>query len=276
MKEILISDDEIKALHPIFRGKHGPKVIRFARKVAGLDIACRIYDESKHLSGVEFTTDLLNKLGIKRTIVNGEVLDSFEEKPFIIVANHPNGHIDGISLIEAIGSKVSNFKVMVNYILGMIDTMDENFIKVNPYTDSKNKHISLSGIKESITHMQTGKPIGFFPAGSVSRLKIQKGKFVIRDRKWQESVIKLIQKSNLPVIPVFINSRNSYGFYATRFIHWSLQTLALCHEFENKNGKEIQLIFGHPINPQIINSYSNPKDLADFLYQETYNLAGNR
>ncbi len=273
MKEILISDDEIKELHPIFRGKHGPKIIKFARKAAGLDIACRIYDESKHLSGIEFTTDLLNKLGLRRTVINEGIIDHFKDRPFIVVANHPNGHIDGISLIETIGSRVDNFKVMVNYILGMIDTMDENFIKVNPYTDSKNKHISLSGIKESITHMQLGNSIGFFPAGSVSRLKFKKGKFVIYDRDWQESVIKLIQRANLPVIPVYIDSRNSYKFYTTRFIHWSLQTLALCHEFENKNGKEIRLIFGKPIEPEKITEFKDTKQLADFLRQKTYNLA---
>lgn len=276
MKEILISDDEIKQLHPIFRGKYGLKAITLARKIAGLDIACKLYDDSKHLSGIDFTTDLLDNLGVKRTVINEDIIEEFKDKPFIVVANHPNGHIDGISLIETVGSRVKNFKIMVNYILGMIDTMDENFIKVNPYTNSKNRHISLSGIKEGISHMQSGNPIGFFPAGSVSRLKFRKGKFVIHDRDWQESVIRLIQKAELPVIPVYIDSRNSYGFYATRFIHWSLQTIALCHELENKDGKEIRLVFGQPIDVKKIKTFKDIKQLANFLRQETYNLAKNR
>ena len=276
MKEILISDDEIKQFHPLFRGKHGPKAIKLIRKIAGLDIACRLYDKSKHLKGIEFTTDLLNNLGIKRTVINDAVLNEFKDKPFIVVANHPNGHVDGISLIETVGSRVNNFKVMVNYLLGIIDTMDENFIKVNPYTDSINKHVSVSGIKESISHMQSGNPMGFFPAGSVSRLKFKNGRFVLHDRDWQESVVKLIQRAKLPVIPVYIDSRNSYGFYATRLIHWSLQTLALCHQFENKEGKEIRLIFGKPIVPEKIKEFKNIKQLASFLRQKTYDLAENR
>ena len=273
MKEILISDDVIKALHPIFRGKGSKQIIKLGRKMSGIDVACRIYDQSKHLTGVEFTTDLLDKLYIKRTIINHEVLDQFKDKPFIVVANHPNGHVDGIALIEAVASKVDNFKIMVNYILGLIDTMDDNFIKVNPYTESENKHISLSGIKESISHLKAGHPMGFFPAGSVSRLKIREGGVMIHDKKWQPSVIRMIKKAKVPVIPVMIDFRNSYGFYSTRFIHWSLQTLALCHEFDNKKGKEMKIIFGNPIMPDEISKYKDTDDLADFLRDKTYSLA---
>ena len=273
MKEILISDDDIKQLHPIFRGKGSKQMVKLGRKISGIDVACRIYDQSKHLTGVDFTTDLLDKLYIKRTIINHEVLDQFKDKPFIVVANHPNGHVDGIALIEAVASKVDNFKIMVNYILGLIDTMDDNFIKVNPYTESENKHISLSGIKESISHLKAGHPMGFFPAGSVSRLKIRDGRFMIHDRKWQPSIVRMIKKSKVPVIPVMIDFRNSYGFYSTRFIHWSLQTLALCHEFDNKKGKEMRIIFGNPIMPEEIAKYKDTDELADFLRDKTYSLA---
>ena len=70
--------------------------------------------------------------------------------------------------------------------------MEENFIKVSPYTHTdKMKHISLSGIKECIDHIRCGHPMGFFPAGSVSRLKLRRGKFMIHDRHWQPSVIRI-------------------------------------------------------------------------------------
>lgn len=276
MKEILISDEDIKKLHPIFEKKHGDRYIKWARKLTGLNRACRVYDQSKHLTGVEFTTDLLDKLGITRTVVNGEILEQFKDKPFIVVANHPNGHVDGIALIETVGSRVDNFKVMVNFILGLVDTMDDHFIKVNPYRESEQKHISLSGIKESIAHIRSGSPLGFFPAGSVSRLKFKNGRFIIHDREWQPSVVKLIQKAKVPVIPLYIDFRNSYLFYSTRFIHWMLQTLVLCHELDNKKGKEMKLIFGEPIIPEEIKKYKNVEQLAKFLSDKTYSLTKKR
>ncbi|MGI6046603.1 MAG: 1-acyl-sn-glycerol-3-phosphate acyltransferase [Petrimonas sp.] len=277
MKERLISDDDVRKFHPIFRGKNGDKYIKWGMKMSGLVNACEVYDKSKHLTGVAFTTDLLDKLELKRTVVNDHVLEQFKDKPFIVVANHPNGHVDGIALIETVASRVKNFKVMVNFILGLVDTMDENFIKVNPYkhTDTM-KHVSLSGIKECIAHIRKGNPMGFFPAGSVSRLKFRKGKFVIHDRHWQPSVIKLIQKAKVPVIPLHIDSRNRILFYATRFLSWQLQSFVLCHELYNKKGKEMTLTFGEPIMSDVIKSFKDIDKLADFLRDKTYALAKKR
>ncbi len=273
MKEQLISDEDIRNLHPVFNKKNGDKYIKFSRKLTGLDKACKVYDNSKHLTGVEFTTDLLNNLGIERNVINGDILEQFNGKPFITISNHPNGHVDGIALIETVASRASNFKVMVNFILGFVDTMEENFITVNPYKESNKKHISLSGIKESISHLQEGLPLGFFPAGSVSRLKMRKGKFEIIDREWQESVIKLIYKSEVPVIPIHIDFRNSYPFYATRFIHWTLQTMALCHELDNKDGKTMTITVGDPILPEEIKLFKKMDELGKFLKEKTYSLA---
>lgn len=274
MKERLISDDDIRKFHPIFRGKNGDKFIRWGMKLSGLKDACEVYDKSKHLTGVAFTTDLLDKLELKRVVVNAQILEEFKDKPFIVVANHPCGHVDGIALIETVASKVKNFKVMVNFILGLVDTMEENFIKVNPYkhTDAM-KHVSLSGIKECIDHIRAGKPLGFFPAGSVSRLKFRQGKIMIHDRHWQPSVIKLIQKAKVPVIPVYINCRNRYLFYATRFINWQLQSFFVCRELYNKKGKVMTLTFGEPIMPDVIKSFNDTDQLADFLRAKTYELA---
>lgn len=273
MKEQLISDEDIRKLHPVFEKRNGDNYIKISRKLTGLDKACEVYDNSKHLVGVDFTTDLLDKLGIERIVVNGEILEQFKDKPFITVSNHPNGHVDGIALIETVASRVDNFKVMVNFILGFVDTMEDNFITVNPYKESDKKHISLSGIKESISHIKEGYPLGFFPAGSVSRLKLRKGKFEIHDREWQESVVKLIQKSKVPVIPIHIDFRNSYSFYATRFIHWTLQTVALCHELKNKDGKTMVITVGEPIMPEQINTFKKIDKLGNFLREKTYELA---
>lgn len=274
MKESLISNEDIRKFHPIFRGKNGDKFIKWGKKLTGLNNACEVYDRSKHLTGVAFTTDLLNKLELKRTVINGEVLEQFRGKPFITVSNHPNGHVDGIALIETVASRVDNYKVMVNFILGLVDTMDENFIKVNPYTHTDNmKHVSISGIKECIDHLRSGNPMGFFPAGSVSRLKIKNGKFTIYDRDWQESVVKIIQKAKIPVIPIHIDCRNRHSFYATRYINWRLQTLVLCHELYNKKGKTMTLTVGEPIMPEFIKQYKETDKLADFLREKTYELA---
>lgn len=277
MKDILIGPDDIRQWHPAFRGKYGDLLIKYGTKISGLQNVNRIYDNSKHLTGPAFCKDVLDKLEIKRTLRNVNVLENFKEKPFITVSNHSYGHVDGIAIIEAVGSRVNNFKMMVNFILGIIDTMADNFITVNPYKKTDEiKTVSLNGIKKSIDHIRHGRPLGFFPAGAVEDF-VRKGlKITIEDREWQPSVLKLIQKARVPVIPIHISGGNSPRYYALGIFGWIIRTLGLCHELYNKEGKEMILTFGEPISPEKISEFKNVKELGDFLRTQTYALAQSK
>ncbi len=273
MKETLISHEELRSLHPIFRGKQGDKLIDLGIKISALHVPNEIYNRSKHLTGPDFCKDVLDKLEITRTVRNAKLLDEFRNRPFITVSNHPYGHIDGIAAIEAVGSRVANYKMMVNVILGMIDTMADNFITVNPMKYGDKNSITFAGIKESIAHVRAGHPLGFFAAGAVSNLIFKKGKMTIEDREWQPSVMKIIQKVKVPVIPMHISGRNSLSFYLSRILGYQVRTLRLCHELYNKKGKEMVITLGNPIMPDKIRSFHNdiPR-LAQYLKEETYAL----
>lgn len=273
MKDSLISREEVRSLHPIFRGKQGDKLIDFAVRITALHVANDIYNRSKHLTGPDFCKDVLDKLEITRTLRNVEIIDEFKSQPFITVSNHPYGHIDGIAMIETVGSRVPNFKMMVNVILGLIDTMAENFITVNPAKNAEKNKITFAGIRESMAHAKAGFPLGFFPSGAVSNLIFKKGKFVIEDREWQSAVIKIIEKVKVPVIPAHISGRNSISFYLSKIFGYQARTLRLCHELKNKGGKEMVITFGEPIMPDTIKSFNNnTPELGKYLKEETYAL----
>lgn len=274
MKDALISRDDVRVLHPVLQGKYGDKLIDLGFKIFALDVPNEIYDRSKHLTGHEFCKDVLDKLEIKRTLVNDEVLNDFNGKPFITISNHAYGHVDGIALIEALAGRFSDYKLMVNHILGLIDTMSENFIAVNPLQGKEKDKITFSGIRESIAHIKSGHPLGFFPAGAISNLILKKGKFVIEDREWQPAVLKIINKSKVPVIPIHISGRNSISYYLSRIFGWQVRTTRLCHELYNKKGKEMVLTFGDPIWPEEIKLYNDDiSKLGEFLKDKTYALA---
>lgn len=272
MKDKLIGHEDLRKLHPVFRGKHGDKIIDLGIKLSGLNYANRVYENSKHLTGPAFCKDALDKLGITRTVINAEILDAHKDEAFITVSNHPYGHVDGISVIETVASRAPQYKMMVNVILGLVDTMSENFIVVNPNGIGGKKSITLNGIKECIDHIKSGKPLGFFPSGAVSNMHFRKGKFEIEDREWQPSIIKLIQKVKKPVIPIHISGENSFSFYASKVFGWQARNLRLCHELYNKNGKEIVLTVGEPILPHELAKFPNPIDLGEYLKARTYAL----
>ena len=277
MKEKLIALEDIRKIHPVFRKKYGDILAKLGLKISGLDNVNKVYDHSKHLTGIEFCTHLLDGLGMKRTVVNSHILDKYKDQPFITVSNHAYGHVDGIAYIEQLGAYNPNFKIMVNFILGMIDTMSENFITVNPYDpDVFNKVSSLSGVKQCIAHLRDGNPLGLFPAGAISNLERNNGKWTIEDRKWQTSVLKLIKFAKVPIIPIHISGGNSRFFYSLGLIDWRLRNLRLGHELYNKKGKEIVFTVGEPISLEQQKNYSDLNLFGEFLKTKTYELSKSK
>jgi putative hemolysin len=238
-------------------------------KLAGLNNVNMIYDSAKYATGTDIEDKMIDGLGIKRVVHNIDILRQFDGKPFITVSNHPYGHLDGIMLVGEVAKVRPDFKVMVNWMLGMIDIMQDHFIGVNPYSSgSLAERSSMAGVKECIQHLKENHPLGFFPAGAISKNKITR----LEDREWQPSVIKLIQKAKVPVVPVFISGRNSHFFNFLDLIDWRLRTVRLCHELVNKKGKSIHMVFGEPITVEEQQKYKDLKEYGNFLKSKTYEL----
>jgi len=271
MKEKLLSKEEVRNLHPVFKGWIGARLVDFVFHVGGINKVNAIYDASKHLTGLEFVDDMLDKLGIIRNIENYEILDSFKDVPFITVSNHPYGHIDGIIAISVVAAKRKDYRVMVNWILKQIDTMEEHFIGVNPFS-KKNKladiKSSIGGVKQCLEHLKNGHPLGLFPAGGVSVPHLSG----TVDRDWQVSVLKLIKKAKVPVVPMYISGNNSLFYRFLGFIDWRARTARLLHEVHNKRGKTIHICLGKPISVEEQDKFDNIEDFGKYLKQQTYLL----
>lgn len=274
MKEKLLSKEDVRKLSPIFRGRFGNTLIKFAMWFTGMNKVNRIYDTSKQYEGVEFCHHLLEDVGVRIVVENLEVIDQFKDKAFITVSNHAYGHVDGISAIDVIGTRRPDYKMMVNYILGMIDTMAMHFIVVNPYQDGKlAQKSSVEGVKQCIEHLKSGHPLGFFPAGAVSKTKKWGFKLEVEDREWQHTVTRLIQKAKVPVIPMYFSGQNSWFFNFLDLIDWRLRSLRLGHEVYNKKGKTIYIRLGEPIMPDEQAMYKDITEFGEFLKAKTYALS---
>ncbi|MDR0734058.1 MAG: 1-acyl-sn-glycerol-3-phosphate acyltransferase [Dysgonamonadaceae bacterium] len=270
MKEKLIDLETLQKFSPIFRKPYGSLLAKPVIKFCGFDKVNRVYDSGKYKTGTAIEDAMIDGLGITRKVHNIDILKRFDGQPFITVSNHPYGHIDGIMLIGEVAKIRPDYKVLVNWMLNMVDIMQDHFIGVNPYNRGTVNRSSLSGMKECLTMLRENHPVGFFPAGAVSK---NIGGNRVKDRAWQESVIKLIRKANVPVIPAYFSGQNSYFFNLLDKIDWRVRTLRLCHELETKRGKTIHLVFGEPIMPETQKQFTDVLQLGEFLKENTYQLA---
>jgi putative hemolysin len=267
MKDKLISKELLQSISPILAK---PLIMRCVMKIGGFDKVNRVYDSAKYKSGTDIEDAMIDGLGITRKVHNIEVLQQFDGKPFITVSNHPYGHVDGIMLIGEVAKVRQDFKVMVNWMLGQIDVMQDHFIGVNPYSADISTKSSLNGVKECIMHLRENHPLGFFPAGAISKTV---GFNKVKDKEWQESVLKLIQKVKVPIIPAYFSGQNSRFFNFLDRIDWRVRNARLCHELDTKKSKTIHLVFGEPIFPEKQKEFSDTKAFGAFLQERTYALA---
>ena len=267
IKRTVLDYDDIRQMAPFFDGK--PRLVAWLMKLLAVDKVNWIHDHNFDTPGVPFVQGLLSDLDITMQVRGQDVLDHLPEGGFITVSNHPFGALDGIMLIKLVGEQRPDFKVMVNMILNHITAMRPNFIAVDALAsdDPAKRAVSMQGIAEAIRQVRGGHPLGFFPAGAVSKFTRD---LHIEDREWQPSVMRIIQKLKVPVVPIYFHGHNSLLFTVLGMIDWRLRTLRLPAEVFRRKGDTFRISVGQPIAPDEMAGYDKPEQLALFLKQRTY------
>ncbi len=268
-KRTVLDYDDIRKLVPAFDGK--PRLVGALMRWLNVDKVNQIHDHNCDTPGVPFTAGLLKDLNITLDVGNSEVLGHLPEGGFITVSNHPFGALDGIALIKIVGEHRPDFKVMVNMILNHIGAMRANFIDVDALAsnDPAKRAVSMRGIADAMRHVKEGHPLGFFPAGAVSKLTWG---LRIEDRDWQPSIMRIIAKMKVPVIPIYFHGHNSLVFTLLGMIDWRLRTLRLPTEVFRRHDQTMRVSIGNPILPDEMAAYSTPEALGQFLKQRTYSM----
>lgn len=267
----LLTINELETMSPLFKGSAGHVLARSLMRILAVDKINDLYDRNAGQHGPEFARSVLNDVGVEYEVLNIENLRHLPDGPFITISNHPYGSIDGVMLVDLFGHIRPDFKVMVNKFLGRIETMKENFICVTP-TGTERKaptKESIQGIKDAVLHIRSGCALGIFPSGAVSDLSLKDG--CVRDREWQEPVIRLIQKLNVPVVPVHFLDRNSNFYYSLGLIDWRVRLLRLPSEVFNKRGKRTRIAIGEIISSEELSAYNDLNELRVFLRNKVYN-----
>ena len=168
-------------------------------------------------------------------------------------------------LIDLFARIRPDFKVMANRILSRIEPLAGNFISVVPTGVRRGTPAadSIHGVKSAVAHVRAGHPLGIFPAGAVSDLSIRDG--CVRDREWQEPVLRLVWKLGVPVVPVHFLDGNSFFYYSLGLVSWKVRLLRLPAEVFNKGGRTERIALGEVIFPQLFEGFDDIGSFGEFL-----------
>ncbi len=266
---------------PVVERKELQSILPFGEKISGsisdllmnslnLNAINELYDSASDKSHVAFIDKILELLTIKEQISEEDLSHIPKEGPFIVISNHPFGLLDGLILIKTIASIRPDFQVMGNFMLNRLKRLDEYFIYVDPFTGSKHVNNSFSGVRQMLLKLDKGECVGIFPAGEVSSFQLKRR--TVTDKKWDKNAIRLIQKANIPIVPVFFQGKNSALFQMLGAIHPALRTARIPSELFKKKGALINVRIGKAIEPAEWQRFEELHRLSRYLRARVYSL----
>ena len=169
----------------------------------------------------------------------------------LIVANHPMGPADAIALISKINAIRADTYIFANKLfIDLVPPFSECMAPL--FWDAKKEIHSAnkSTLSSMISFVNNGMLGIYFPSGRVAKYRISK----TRDYPWHETPLTIASRYNLQIIPVYIDSKNSFIFYLARSLHKNLRDLSQIYELINKKNKYIGIKIGNQISRNELDS----------------------
>ncbi|MFA7325458.1 MAG: lysophospholipid acyltransferase family protein [Candidatus Kapaibacterium sp.] len=223
---------------------------------------------TENWSGIEFIEELFDYIDFSFTTTHKDKQKIPSEGRLIVVANHPLGGLDALSLICGIYEVRQDIKILANEMLTNIEQLNEFIIPVDVFSKSQKKSTMVAIHKAMIEE----KVLIIFPAGEVSRLRSGK----VMDGDWSKSTISIAKKYGAPILPVFIKAQNSVFFYMVSKLNKRLSTALLPREIFKKAGERISIKIGDIIPSVAISNYMKDKLLIKLLKKHVYRIAKDK
>jgi len=244
----------------------GKAMIKLVKTLTHEDEINQFIETHQHLKGFAFLDHVLNFFNFSYQVSARSLNRIPSEGRLMIVANHPIGSLDGLALLKMVRSVRSDVRIVANDLLNNIEPLQSLFLGIDKLSD---KHSHKAQFKAIMNALDQDEAVIIFPAGEVSRIRPNG----VRDGKWKTGFLKLAKKANAPIVPIYVDARNSALFYSLSAFYKPLGTLMLVQEMFNKSHQEIQFHIGKPIAWKAVSKLDLPdKTLANRLRKHLYLL----
>lgn len=272
--------------HPLIRW-----VIRSVEGMSGRD---RLVDAYVHWrsqvvpTGERVFGAILDLIGLKVEVTGHWPPADLPAGPLVIIANHPFGIGDGVSVLSLAEQLGRPFRVLVAADLLKVPEMQAYALPVD-FSETKaavQRNIAMR--HEAVRLLKEGTTIVVFPAGGVATAPKGFGK--AEDLPWKIFPARLIQDAQAAVLPMYVPGQNGRLFHlVSRAMHLTeskrrvarlvgkasltLRLSILVREFVRLAGRSMAIRVGRPILWQEIESVRDRKQLLGMIESRVMSLA---
>lgn len=222
-----------------------------------------------HYEDIDFVEQVLEYFNISYSTRDVEKERIPSQGRVVIIANHPIGSLDALALIKLVSEVRHDLKVVANQMLMAIEPLHDMLLPVNNMQGGTPKQ-HLSAIQE---HLRSDGAILIFPAGEVSRLRPQG----VRDTLWHSGFLRIARQAKSPILPVYIDAKNSPLFYGVSMVYKPLATALLVKEMFKQRKKHLPMRIGELIPFESYQQTSIAlKDQVKLFKRHLYRIGSNK
>ena len=226
----------------------------------------KFLEENKYLGAFSFIESVLEYFNFSYKVSSNEIENIPASGRVVIIANHPLGALDALSLIHLIRKVRPDIKVVANDMLAQIEQLKPILVGVNSFEES----ISKSSVQEIHQALEQEEALIIFPSGEVSRARPNG----VKDTKWHKGFLKFAKKNRSPILPVYIKAKNSAFFYTLSSLNKSFSALLLPHEMFKQKSGSLDFVIGESIPfKSYENSHLDLKSQVKLFRKHLYKIA---
>lgn len=218
-----------------------------------------------------FWQDSLNVLSVSLDYAPDAFSQIPKEGPLVVIANHPFGVLDGLTICHLASRMRANFQILTNSVLCQDPALDPYLLPVSFDETREAMHMNINTKQEALKTLNSGGAVVIFPGGGISTAVSWRGE--VTDLEWKRFAAKLIQLSRATVIPIYFHGQNSRLFQFVSQFSLTLRLSLLLYEVNRMMGTTLQLEIGDPLPFAKLAPIKDRQALLDYLREHVYGLA---
>lgn len=235
-------------------------VAKFADSLVHQDEINKFMEQNTHLGSYEFIDEVLEYFNFNFRVNNKEIENIPSSGRVVIIANHPLGALDALSLIKLVSKVRKDIKVIANDFLEIFENIKPILINIDAF-GGKQKKESIQKVYDALENEEA---VIIFPSGEVSRATPTG----IKDKKWKKGFLKFATRAHAPILPIYIGGKNSKTFYSISALNKKISTALLPNEMFKQRDNTIEMIIGELIPAENTNPKGIEQDQLINLYKK--------
>jgi putative hemolysin len=193
--------------------------------------------------------------------------------PVLIIANHPFGVLDGLTIGYLSTLARRDVKIMTHSLLCQPKEVQPFMLPVDFSGTAEAQYRTIQTRRNAVNWLKEGHVVVVFPAGGVSTTVTPFSKHAV-DSEWHPFIAKLARVKELTIVPVFFAGQNSRLFQIVSHFSYPLRLALLFRESIKRTRNSIEVKIGEFVKSSELPHGEDRTAMMRQLRKLTYELAG--